>query len=221
VLITFATEDSRYEELEAEFKQIAAGLVFSGPENFTQTCAFLDQVGKAEVDYEALQRLLDQGADINGTGDKRATALVEAILSRRGPLVKWLLAHGADPDDPTNNMSLVSMAASPSIRELLRQHAGKGSEPVKPVEKKPGALEIEWVSAEVELFAGIKDGRAEYVKEALEKGADLTAIEPNYQLAALPLARKIVAEFEELGLDGSRYQAIVDLLDEAVQKPDE
>jgi hypothetical protein len=105
-------------------------------------------------------------------------------------------------------MGMVINLATPPIRALLDRHMG-----VPPREhKKAAGLEIQWVSKEAELFAGIMDGRAEYVQGAIENGADLAALETTYQLAALPLVKKLIEEFEALELDASRYRAIEKIL---------
>jgi hypothetical protein len=209
LMVTFATEESRYAQLAPTFDSVASAIVFQGPAHYEHTLAFLKEILRKDVDHARLEALLKQGADINAPGPDQRTALMEAIFARRGPLVKWLLEHGADPDHPKNNMSFTTLAASPAIRELLRQRAGK---PAKTYKSKPGGLEIEWTSVEAQLFAGIKSARIEYVREALAKGADLEALDRNYRLAPLPLVRRIIAEFQELELDASRYEPIESLL---------
>jgi len=212
--VSFATEQKLYDQLEPVFEQIMATLVLSGPPNRELTNKFLAAVKAKPVDYKLLGKLLAAGADINAVGEKRMSALMYATLKRQGPLAKWLLENGADLKDERNNYSMLRVAAPPPIRALFKQKLGEPT--VTEAKKtKEGALKIHWTSTEAELFAGIWSARLAYVKEALEKGADLTALEPNYKLAALALTHKLMQEFEELGLDATGYEAIEKLLSEA------
>ncbi len=194
--ITFATDQAQYDKLEPIFKQIIGTLVLSGPPDMEQINKFLAAVSANPVDYKLLTEFLTAGIDINVAGEKRMSALFFATRGRKGLLVKWLLDNGADLKDERNNYGMLKMVASPPIRELFRLKLGEPARAEK--KEKEGALKIQWTSTEAELFAGIWSARIDYVREALEKSADLTALEPNYKLHALALTRKLMVEFKEL-----------------------
>ena len=125
--------------------------------------------------------------------------------------MKWLLEHGADFDHPHNKPSLLKMAASPPIIARLKQRQAGGAVTADKTGS-PKALEIVWTSTEKELFAGITSRRPEYVREALDKGVDLTALHANYRLPALALTRKLIEEFRDLDLDPGALIDIEQLL---------
>jgi len=217
--VSFATEEARYPALDETFREIMASLALTGPVNHAQTQNLLEAVAADPVDYEALERLAAEGADVNGVNIKGVSALQLAVLGRKGKLVKWLLDHGADLENPRNNPSLLNMIATPPIRALFkaRQAPDASEAAVKRSPPPAGGLEIQWTSPEAELFAGIKDGRIEYVRSALAKGVDLQALEPNYRLPPLALTRRLMDEFKALDLDASKFEPIEALLAEAVE----
>ena len=51
-----------------------------------------------EGDVAAMQRLVDQGAEVNQMDHLAHTALFFAIMAKSGPAVEWLIAHGAEVD---------------------------------------------------------------------------------------------------------------------------
>jgi len=208
ISVTFATEEDKFEELLPQFSGIMRTLVFTGPPEYEQTWAFLRTIEEKPEDRAALKRALDEGADIDGVNEHGVTALFLALRKRDGHLIKWLLDQGIDPKDPRHNLEMTINLATPPIRTLIEQHLG-----IKPKARgNPVGLEIQWVSKEAELFAGIMEARAPFVHGAIEKGADLEALEPNYQLPALPLVRKLIEEYEDLGLDASRHREIEKIL---------
>ncbi len=210
--LTFATEDQRHAELAPVFETIAAGLKLTGPD--PDNARFLALIKTDPQDFAQLQQLLESGTDVNAVDGDGMNALATAVMSGNGRLTKWLLEHGADPTRPGKMTSLLPIIASPPIRELLRQ-ANPAIPPV-PREGKAKAPEIQWVSPEAQLFAGIKNARAADVEEALKAGADLDALEPGYGLPALALTRKLIEEFEQLELDPVRFVPIEALLVEAM-----
>lgn len=210
--LTFATEEQRHAELAPVFEGIAASLELNGPNPLN--ARFHELVKTDPHDFVRLQQTLDSGADVNAVDSDGLTALVAAVMSGDGLLTKWLLEHGADPSRPEKTASLLPVVATPPIHELLVRANPALSR--KPRDGKPKALEIEWVSPEAQLFAGIKNARLEYVQEALETGADLEALEPGYRLPALALTRKLIEEFEQLELDPDRFLPIEALLVEAM-----
>ncbi len=209
--LTFATEEHQHAALASQFEHIAATLELVGPN--LHNARFLDLVKTAPDDLVRLQQTLNDGAEIDGTDSDGFTALTIAIFNRNGPLTKWLLQQGADPGKPEKLASMLPMIASPPIFELLRQRDPSVS--ARPRPSDPVGLEIQWVSPEAQLFAGITNARLADVEEALKAGADLSAVEPNYRLSALPLTRKLIEEFEQLELDPNRFQKIEQLLVQA------
>ena len=211
--LTFATEDLKHAELASQFASIAASLELRGPN--PHSARFLELIKNAPRDLSQLRQALDSGADINAEDSDGFTALAAAIFSGNGLLVKWLLEQGADPGKPEKLASMLPLVASPPIYELLLE-ADPSIPPTAP--GKPEALEIEWVSAEAQLFVGIKQGRLADVEGALKAGADLEALEPTYRLDALALTRRLIEEFEQLDLDPSRFRPIEQLLTRAVSQ---
>ena len=213
ISVTFATEDESFDELLPQFSSIMRTLVFTGPPDYEETWAFLRAIEKKPEDRAELERLLGEGADIDGVNERGVTAFFLALGHRDGHLVRWLFDKGLDLKDPRHNTEMVINLATPPIRRMIDHHLG-----VPPKKHgKPVGLEIQWVSKEAELFAGIMDAREEYVRGAIEKGVDLGALEPTYQLAALPLTRKLIEEFEDLSLDAAAYRAIEKILVEATR----
>jgi len=207
ISITFATEEERFEDLLPIFSNVMRTLVFTGPPGYEKTWAFLKEIEAETPDQEKMKQLLANGADIDGLNEHGTTALFEALRKRDGQLVKWLLDEGLDPKDPRHNLGMTINVATPPIRTLIENHLGL-------VKKKsnPKGLEIQWVSKEAELFAGIMSARPEYVRGALEKDVDLEALEPNYQLPALPLVRQLIREYEALDLDATVHREIEQIL---------
>ncbi|MCP4659495.1 MAG: ankyrin repeat domain-containing protein [bacterium] len=210
--LTFATEDQRHAELAPVFESIAASLELIGPN--PHSARFLALIKTDPQDLAQLRQLLESGADVNAVDSDGLNALAAAVMSGNGRLTKWLLEHGADPTQPGKMTSLLPLIASPPIRELLVQ-ANPTITPAPPGGK-PKAIEIQWVSPEAQLFAGIKNARPADVEEALKAGADLDALDPGYGLPALALTRKLIEEFEQLELDPNRFVPIETLLVEAV-----
>lgn len=210
-ILTFATENFRLVELRPVFKDIASTLEFSGPNLFNRR--FHDLIRNSPDDLMLLQAALDEGADVNALDGDGFTAIVYAVLSRNGRLVQWLLQNGANPKIPEKMGSMLPMLASPPILELLIQ--ADPNVPSSPRRGQPKALKIEWVSPEAQLFVGIKEARLFDVEEALAKGADLAVLDRDYELAALPLVRELIREFQELGLDPERFFSVETLLVEA------
>ena len=199
--VTFATKADIYPELEPEFKKIMKTLELNGPKE--QDLEFVKVAMAKTTDYAALEKLLAQGANINAVNRKGHSMLTMAVVDRKGLLVKWLLDHGADLNHPRNNTSFMGVVASPPIRELLDRKLGQFTPPRKPKDLTP-----EWRSPEAAVFFGINNIQLDYVKQGLEMGANLKALDDNYQLPPLAFTRQLMKEFEELGLDGSKLKPI-------------
>ena len=214
--LTFATEDATHDGQASLFESIAASLRLDGPN--PHSARFLELIKTDPGNHSALQQALDDGADINAIDSDGFTALAAAVLKRDGPLVQWLLTRDADPQRPERLAAMLPLVATPPIRVLLRQ-VGPQQEPSEDAGSPDGSpsptADLQWVSPEAQLLEGIKNARLSDVEEALASGADLTALEPNYRLPALALTRKLIEEFEALGLDPSRFHAIEELLAKA------
>ncbi len=202
--LTFATEDQRHAELASQFESIVASLELNGPN--PHSARFLELVKSAPDEVAQLRQTLDAGAVIDATDSDGMTALAIAVFSNNGRLAKWLLEQGADPGQPEKLATMLPLIASPPIYELLRLRDPTVA--AEPQSSDPVGLEIQWTSPEAQLFAGIKNARLADVEAALAAGADLTALEPRYQLSALELTRKLIVEFEQLELDPSRFSSI-------------
>jgi hypothetical protein len=210
--LNFSLKEEDFSALVPALAEVANSLELMGPNPLNMK--LIDLVQADETNYGAIEEVIAAGADINGVDANGFPVLGHAVFTRKGKLVKWLLENGADPRKPERVAGILPMAATPPIRELLKIHLLKN----KPVEtrKEPALrekssaqpLEVQWRSTETQLFTGIKNGRLDYVREAVEKGADLQSTENDYKLPALELARQLVREFEELDLDATKWIAI-------------
>ena len=216
-MITFSCKDDQYAELQPKFNAIMKTITFDGPAGYEKTQQFLKSLSADTIDYADLEAQLKAGANIDGKDMNRLTAMHLAVFDRNGKLVQWLLAHGAEPE--ADAASLFRMAGTPAIRRVLKLHKEKTTG-VKEPEKtgKAKGLTLEWTNPEAQLHTGIKQPLPEFVKEALAKGADLTKLDASFQMAALPLVRWIIKDFEDLGLDATDYKAVEAILLEASAK---
>ncbi len=211
--LTFATKSDRYAELEPEFKTIADSLKLQDQHIPQEVAAFWQELAAGKPDLEQLARLLGS-VDINARDRRGKTPLIFAILSRKGLLVRWLLAHGADPEHPNNDLKLMRLVASPPILALLEKHRS-GAQPPAIAADATEPQHFTWASAEEELFSGIEEGRPARVADALGKEVDLNARDRNYRLPALEMTRQLIAEFRELELDPGNLPAIEHMLAKA------
>ena len=214
--LTFTLKEEHFENLIPDLSAVANSLELLGPN--PMTTQFIDLVSAKETDYEAMEKLLQAGADINGVDARQLTALGRAVIARKGPLVKWLLAKGADPRKPESTARFLTLAATPPIRELLKNRL-RELQPEKEKKlpsppKSSDQLQIAWRSPEAQLFSGIKNGRIGYVREAVSNGADLQSTKNDYQLPALAFTRKLIEEFKELDLEHDPWKAIEQFLAE-------
>lgn len=69
--------------------------------NFADGDGALPLIAAARIGWtDAVEWLLEEGAEVDGTNRMNETALIVAVQQRRGPIVERLLAAGADPDRP-------------------------------------------------------------------------------------------------------------------------
>lgn len=110
---------------------------------------------------DALQSLIDAGADVNVRGTQKATPLISAVSLRKAPLVKVLLAAGADPamqdQNGTSALALVKHLDLKQIGKILDKAVAKN--PVKTAN----------------LIDAVRQGLMEQVREHLASGADTEA----------------------------------------------
>ena len=211
-LVTFAVSPEKFDKLKLQFQSIATSLEIEGNPHSQKTVQFLAETKKRNPDYDLMAKLLEDGANIDGVGQDKTGALFAAVKGRNGKLVKWLISNEIDLQNPRQDMVMISMLGTPAIRTLLKQAVQKDAGP-EPVKKSGGQMpEIQWVSDEAQLFAGIHNADLDDVKAALAKGADTNAKDNFYKLTPLPLIHRIIAEFEEVELDASTYHPIRDYL---------
>lgn len=208
--VTFACNPEKSELMEPQFQAILASFEIRGPKHAPITDAFLHEVAKAQTDYAALERLLSEGADINGIGQNKVGALFSAVRNRNGKLVKWLIEKGITLEDPRQDFFMLTLIASPAIRTLLQNSVDKnqGNQAETPQSAADSGIQMQWVTKEAQLFSGIHNGNLADVQEAIAKGADLAATDDVYKLQPLPLINQIIADFRELGLDAAKYEPV-------------
>lgn len=214
--LTFVTKSERVPELAPEFQAIADSFKLEGPKTAPQQTAFWRELYADQPNLSELDKLIAE-IDVNARDRRGKTPLILAIMQRKGALVRWLLAHGANPDHPNNDRELMQMVASPPILALLERHR-TGHQPAPAAIDAPEPQNFNWASAEQELFSGIEEGRIARVTNALAKEVDLNARDRNYRLPALEMTRKLIAEFQELELDPGNLPAIQALLEQALAK---
>ena len=79
----------------------------------------------SDNDLPALQRSLDQGADVNGIGQDDNTPLIRAVFKNHLEAARWLLDHGAQVDQPRLpgwDFTPLCLVNSVPMAELLKQH---------------------------------------------------------------------------------------------------
>ena len=208
-MITFAASPDKFEKMEPQFKSILQSLRLEGKKYAKETMALLAETKKKQPDYTVMEKLLKDGANIDGIGQDKMGALFSAVRGRNGKLVKWLISKEINLNNPRQDITMITLMATPAIRTLLHQAMGKTDVKREVINDDDGQrLEIQWVTKEAQLFAGIHNGKLEDVIEALKKGADPKAKDDVYKLQPLPLIKQIISEFEELELEAAKYHAI-------------
>ncbi len=77
--------------------------------------------------FEAVQLLVDAGAPVNGKQEKGWAPLHEAVRQGNVELVRYLLAHGADPKlQNDEGTSAIGLAAKEERHDILKLVKGQG-----------------------------------------------------------------------------------------------
>ncbi len=77
--------------------------------------------------FEAVQLLVDAGAPVNGKQEKGWAPLHEAVRQGNVELVRYLLAHGADPKlQNDEGTSAIGLAAKEERHDILKLLKGQG-----------------------------------------------------------------------------------------------
>ena len=79
----------------------------------------------ADSDLPTLQRLVDEGADVNGVGKDDNTPLIRAVFKNRLEAAQFLLDHGAQVDKPRLpgwNYTPLCLVNSVPMAELLKKY---------------------------------------------------------------------------------------------------
>ena len=179
----------------------------------TRQRAGVEALGTAasQGDLPTLQRLVNEGVDVNGVGQDDNTPLLRAVFKNQLEAAQFLLDHGAQVDKPRLpgwNYTPLCLVNSVPMAELLKQHGADVH--AKLFERDVSILTyvVDWANADVvawflqqgldanmigdnqeNLLFGLKDGATAEV--LLEAGAD-----PNHvdEFGRTPLAAAQSAE---------------------------
>ena len=120
--------------------------------------------------------LIKQGADVNhlpyfGSDSHAYTALVTALLASNQPMVKKLLAAGADPNrcDPRYSISPLHFAVVSSNQELLRMLLEAGGDPGIQVKQHTSINGTEYKPGDTPLAVATDTGAVDSMKLLLPK----------------------------------------------------
>jgi ankyrin repeat protein len=114
-------------------KLTAAEVLARYSENYPDFCDPLTDVNQVgtfgnsyQGDVEAMQALVEGGAEINVSGDMGSTPLHDAVQGGHLEAVQFLLEHGADPNvkDEFGHTPLdwASLEGRPEVIELLKKN---------------------------------------------------------------------------------------------------
>ncbi len=121
-------------------------------------------------DLEQVQRLIVQGADVNGKATREETPLIIASLAGNGEIVSYLLQRGADINARnTSGMTALHAAAYTGHTDIVLLLITKGAE-VNDASNRFGVTPLHVASEENHIGT---------VQELLMHGADTTILEIN------------------------------------------
>lgn len=207
VSVTFAGQSDHFEALRKDADAIMQTLKLTGRPGGQATDDLHMAIRKNTYTLDSLEKLVARGADLHTTNVQGHSSLMLAVMRGDIKLVKWVLDKGVKPDGAGSNPTLIRLSSTPAMRKLIW--------PDKPiVPENAGKLEVSWISPEAQLWAGIEAARMDYIKDALKKGASLEKPSQRYQLPALPMIDKIIAEFKTVGLASGSYEEVRNFLRE-------
>ena len=108
-----------------------------------------------------VEKLIDQGADINAANEYGKTPLIQAVESKNLKLTKLLLAKGADP----NKRDPLVAAIKESQNEIAELLINKGAD----------VTSSDWMTAWTPLHEAMFSSNESVIKLLLSKGADPNA----------------------------------------------
>lgn len=140
---------------------LAAGLNANGQSDKATPLMFAAQGGH----IEAMQVLIDAGADVNRRGNGKVTALMLAASNDKPEAVKLLLAHHADPN-----------AASPDRTTVLHAAANEDDAELCNLLLRAGAkVDAKNINGVTPLMVAATRGHAGTVRRLIAAGADVNA----------------------------------------------
>jgi ankyrin repeat protein len=150
-----------------ELKRMTAGRYYTAPSQIMLITA----LGKG--DLQAAQKAIDQGADINAIGNDGMTPLFWALGKQNLPGVRFLLKHGANPNQITHwrdQAGLEQAASAPHLAaimgsaDFLRAVLDGGGDP---------NLVEDQRTNETPIYSAILHQRRANVDLLLQQGADI------------------------------------------------
>ena len=151
------------------------GAAVDGKPKWTAAPALVRAAGNGDVQMVSL--LVSRGADVNGSPFKWGTPLTEAAESSHLSVVRYLLAHSADPNRPGyRGMSALGWALATQDKSMTMELLRAGAS-VRGGAKNGTAL-----------MAAARWGDISIVRALLARGADINEKEPDWGETALHFA---------------------------------
>jgi len=158
--VMFGTDETVKRLLQVPGVDVNAGSNFSSNPLY-------NAVGKGNL--ELVDLLVRAGADLSyrgGKGDEKFTILINGILSKSAPVVKYLLQKGVNIDELDNrDFSAVGVAASLSLNDIVKVLVDAGAD----INQKQGEFK------QTLIMLALHDDNTELVKYLINKGVDVKA----------------------------------------------
>lgn len=181
--------------------------IMAQPGAMAATGKLLEALGKDRVEHAEVEKLVAEGADVNGLG-KSGTPLSIAVAHDHRMAALWLLDHGADLSHPVNDIVKLSIQASLPVRMLLEsrweemaakrswiksEHDHQKTRPVVSPNREP--------DPNAALFSALTRGELERAEKALANGANPREKHPQMGVNSLVLVSQLIKELDALNLD--------------------
>ena len=149
---------------------------------------------------EPLQRLLDRGANIEGTDDEGTTVLIATARSGDRESLEMLLARGADIHSVSTGLgTALSAAASEGNEECLRVLLDHGGDPNQDCGEWGTALQAAADAADLDCINMLLEAGADVNKGSAENGYPLQAAASSGNIACLQRLLDVGANVNAVG----------------------